>query len=228
VGGVRIVKFADNENMVRAFNYDKGYTYSIYGRLPEQALQVIEGKIAVILTDTGEDLLPVNEWEQQINFPSLSNDKMTVIFEVQIKDIPEQARVIKEISGTLNYLVGGSTKEIDLGIGQFAAGAAGTEFNAAIESLQPDDWDSTKQALTLKIDKPKDEIKDVIFYDAAGQPFEVENRGTMYSGNKTTYTFSKKDGNFPSQGSIAIEAYDDLQRKKLSFTLNDLEIFRIK
>ena len=82
--------------------------------------------------------------------------------------------------------------------------------------------------MVLKIDKSKDEIKKVIFYDISGQPFEIESRGSMYSENKVTYTFSKKEGDFPAQGSIAIEAYDDLQRKKISFTLNDLEIFRIK
>jgi len=228
VGGIRIVKYSDNENMVRAFNYDKGYTVSIYGRLPEKAMSVTEGRLTALLTDTGEDILPEGDWDQKISFPGLSNDGMVTIFEVQLKNIPQDAQLIKELSGTIDYLVGGATKEIDLGIGQFAAGTAGTQFNARISEIKPDDWDKSKQALVLKIDKSKDEIKKVIFYDSSGQLLEVESRGSMYSGNNVTYTFSRKDGDFPAQGSIAIEAYDDLQRKKISFTLNDLEIFRIK
>lgn len=138
------------------------------------------------------------------------------------------ARLIKELSGTVDYLVGGATKKIDLGIGQFAADTTGTQFNARIMEIKPDDWNSSNQVLVLKIDKANEEIKEVIFSDASGQPIEVESRGIMYSESKTTYTFARKEGEFPSSGSIAIEAYADLQRKKISFTLNDLEIFKIK
>jgi len=230
VGGVRIVKISDQKNEVRMFRSftEIGITYSIYGRLPEKALKVTEGKLTALLTDTGEDLLPDSDWDRTLNFPSLSKDGMIVIFDVEIKNLPENARLIKELSATMNYTVGETIKKIDLGFNQFAAGAIGTQFNAKIEKMQANDSDKSLQDIEIKIDKPPEEIINFSFYDTSGNSLEVNRTGWWGGGTPTTFFFSKSDGEFPAQGSITIETYVDLQKKKLSLTLNDLEILKIK
>lgn len=171
VGGVRIVKYSDQDNMVRAFNYDEGYVLSIYGHLPEKALKVTEGRLTELIADTGEDFLPEKDWDQKISFPNLSNDGMVTIFEIKLNNIPEDARSIKTLSGTVDYLTGGATREIDLGFSEIAAGANGTQFNATIKELKADDYDKARYALVLSIAKPPAEIKNFIFYDSGGPSF---------------------------------------------------------
>jgi len=228
IAGVRVINFSDSSNNIRPLMSDKGYTFSIYGRLPQKALQVTKGELTAVILDTGEDILPEKDWDRSIQFPGLSKDGMFTEFQVNFKEIPPNAQRIKELSGTISFLVGGTTKDIDLGFSELAGDIKGTQFDAVIKKIGPDEWDKSKISLVLQINKSRDEIKDVMFYDALGELMDVESRGSYFSESQVTYTFASKGGEFPAKGSIAIKAYDDLKRKKISFTLNDLEIFRIK
>jgi len=227
VAGVRIVEYSDSDNNIRAFNYGLGYTYAIYGGLPEEALKVTEGEITSIFTDTGEDILPQSDWDRSIRFPTLSKDKRVVLFEIEIKNVPPNAKKFIELSGTINYMVGESIKKVDLNIMKFEQGAKGTEFSALVESLGTDDWDPNKQAIAITLDKSHHEIRAMVLTDTTGKPLNTESRGETYYGNKSTYKFSMKDGSFPSEGSVVVEVYEDLKKYKLPFRLTNLEIFKL-
>ncbi len=230
IAGVRIIKFSDRENNFMPFNHDKKYTISIYGPLPQEVLSVKEGKLTTAMTDTGEDVRPEQDWDRKINFSRLSKDKKAVMFEATLKDLPDSASRIAELTGELNYLIAKTTKEVDLGLNFFAAGAVGQMFEAKIKSIEPSQRMNKKEdVLALDIKKPVDEIKEVRFYDADGRPLETESRGYSASPNSVTLNFTVKgSGVFPSNGSVHAIVYDDLEKYTLPFSLKDIEIFHIK
>lgn len=227
VAGVQVVKFSNPENDLRTFNGKSGYTISIYGSLPQEVLSVKEGKLITALTDTGDDVLP-GEWERKINFSQLSKDKRMVMFEVPLKELPASASRITEVAGEINYVIGKSTKEVDLGLDSFEAGATGQVFEAEIKSIEPATWGDKGNVLALEIKKPHYEIKEVKFYDSEGQPLETDSAGYSASMDQVTLNYSVKGGVFPSKGSVKVVIYDDLEKYTLPFSLRDIEIFHIK
>jgi hypothetical protein len=126
VAGVRRVYIADSDRGVTPLGQSKpGMTIVFLGELPGSVLSVKEVKLLKAVADTGDDLLPGEDafnWTQN----ELSKDKSWVTFEVNLAAPGENVNGLKEVSGTLQYVVGGKTKATDLGIAELKADAKGT------------------------------------------------------------------------------------------------------
>jgi len=221
VGGVRLVYYNDEVIELRPFNWDLGYTLSLVVTLPDKAVSVSEGKMLSAVADTGEDLLPENEWERPISFPELGKDQRTVLFEVKLKVPDEDVKGLRELSGTLDYLVSSGTKEVDLGITEFTAGAQGTEYNAAIVSIGPSKWDASETVLALKLNLKTDSVKSVEFYDDNGQALGLERSGYSSTGAVTSF-FYRVDKGLPDKGRIKIQVYEGQQKRQVTFRLEHI------
>jgi hypothetical protein len=222
VGGIQLVTQSDSDAGIRPFNEDTCYNVALIGQLPGAVLEVSEGELTKAVTDTGTDLLPDNEWNRKIHFPTLSERGDQVVFKVGMKLPEPDVHGMKEISGTLTYRVAAETKKVDLGITSFTADTAGSELGAVIEKIGKSEW-SDEIVLTLGLDIPHSSIKEIQFFDAAGTPFNVENRGTMYSGDSTTLEFGTESG-FPAAGRIVVEMYDNLQQFTTPFSVTDIDL----
>ena len=231
IAGVQITKFSDRNNFMAfdspPFNSRLGYKICIYGPLPQEVLSVTEGKLTAAITDTREDVLPKQDSDREIYFTNLSRDKKAVMFQVAFKDLPDSASRIAELTGELNYLIAKKTKEIDLSLNSFKAGAVGKMFEARIKSIEPAQWDK-KEVLLLDIKKPFYEIKEVKFYDADGKLLETEPRGRSNFMDSVWLHYAIKGGTFPAHGSVHAVLNDDLEKYTLPFSLKDIEIFHIK
>ena len=151
------------------------------------------------------------------------------MFEVTLKNLPDSASHITELSGELNYVIAKTTKEIDLGLNSFTAGATGQMFEAKIKSIEPSQWMNKKEdILALDIKKPVEEIKEIKFYDADGQLLETKSRGYAGSMNSVTLNYAVQGDTFPADGSVHAIIYDNLEKYALPFSLKDIEIFHIK
>ncbi len=222
VGGIQLITQSDSEAGVRPFNEDKGYNISLIGQLPGAVLEVSEGMLTKATDDTGADLLPDNEWNRKIHFPSLSERGDQVVFKVGMNLPGPDANGIKELSGTLTYMVATETKDVDLGITAFSSGATGTELGATIKEVGKSEW-SDQIVLKLALEVPHSSIKEVLFFDAAGTPIEVASAGSMYSGDSTTLEFGKESA-FPDSGRIVVTIHHNLQKFTTPFSVTDIDL----
>ncbi len=222
--GVRMVYETDSRKGVMPLNTNEpGLTFSVLGELPGRVLSIGKGKLLTAVAANGQDLLPERDWNRKINFPRLTEDKQSALFEIQMKLPPKGSNVLKEVSGMLEYSVGGKVEEKDLGLPGLTAGAQGKEFGAKIEKVGKSDWQKGYQKLELKLAIEREKIESVVFYDASGNELEVNPSGYMSSGRSTTLSFSRKEA-FPAKGRIALKIYADMKKYEAPFKLENVPI----
>lgn len=223
VVGARHVHFADHAKGIRPLNVmDPGVTLSILAELPRAALNVKDGKLLKASSDAGEDLLPKKDWDRRLGFPSLSEDRGSVVFDVTLRPPGPQAKGFAEISGSFTYQAGDKTEERDLGLGDWVQGAKGKELGAEIQELREEAFDKS-HVLELKLKTPRESVAGVDFYDEAGKKIEVRPAGYMATGGMVTLNFASK-AKFPPKGRIVARMYADLKSFEATFTLKDLDL----
>ncbi len=223
VGGVRLVKFSEQELGIRPFNYDKGYALSIVGQMSGSVLKFNSGMLEKAVADNGEDLMPSREWDRKISWPSLSKDKTTVVFDVKLKVPGKGVFGIKEISGTMEYIVAGEVKTVDLGINSFKKGAMGAKLGAEIKDIGENEWQEGYEMLKLKLALPSEAVKKVTFMDKNGEEIEVDQQGYSSSSGITTFNFSI-NGTFPAGATIKVEYYEDLKKYRIPFKIENVSL----
>ena len=223
VGGVRVVYFSDSDLDIRPFNYDAGYTLALVGTLPGAVLEVKGGNLEKAVSLNGEDLLPERDWDRKISFPKLSKDKTSVIFEVNVSLPDPKTEGFKEISGKIEYVVAGTSKELDLGFTSFKPETRGKEFEAVIKSVEENEWEKGHEVLSLEVALSSDSIKSIRFLDGQGNPLNVSRIGTMSSGDTTVVQYDI-EGKFPEKGTAVLEFFDQLKRFEIPFSLKNISL----
>jgi hypothetical protein len=223
IGGIRLVKESDPENGIRPFNYDKGLAVSMIGTLPGSVLKVTEGKLETAIADNGEDLMPERDWDRKINFPNLSTDQATVVFDVSLRAPSSGAKGFSEISGTLEYLTSGTIDPVDLGFGKLAEGEKGQQFDAVIKSKGKSDW-GDKQAIEISLALDSEAIESIQFFDKDGNELEASRSMSMGGGGSTTVTYNS-DVAMPDDGRIVINVHGDLKKFTIPWEIRDVTLF---
>jgi hypothetical protein len=223
VAGIQVVYAEDEDHNMRPFHSQVGITLVIMGVLPGSVMSIKEGKLESALTDTKEELLPEREWDRKLSFPRLSKDKTRVLFDVRLQLPSRLATKLESVTGSLTYLVAGELKTVDLGIGRFAAGVKGTEYGARIKEMGKDDWRDGWQKLSLELQLDREAVKEVKFYDAAGNQLEVSGSGSFSTGGSVTFNFGIK-GAFPQGGKIVVDVHDQLKAFVVPFKLENIDL----
>ena len=222
VGGVQWVRYEDQENEIRPLNGKKGFQLSVIAELGGAALSVGEGTVLEAIADTGESLLPESEWDRKIHFPRLSKNKDKVVFEVPLLAPSDRVQGIKKVAGQLNYTVGSTTTDTDLGLTNLTPGQKGTEFNASIEKVEKSQW-SEGYDLSIKLDIHNSKVKELQFFDESGEKLAVNSAGYSGWGDSTEFTYSS-DQAFPTSGKVIALVYDDLVVYQADFILENLDL----
>jgi len=223
VGGIRWIFESDDQKNVRPFNDSPGYTLSVIGQLPGSVLAVSGGILDTATGSDGSDLLPDQDWDRRINFPNLSTDHSTVVFELKLSAPGLAVKGFKEISGNLRYTVGIGLTNIDLGLTEIQAGAQGSEFGALIESIKPRPGQNSGLNIKLKLQLDPKEIISLKTISADGQ--ETVLRQTSYSGyNKNfTYTYGSKV-ELPPGARLVVQKYGEIKKYSIPFKLTNLTL----
>ncbi|MBN1898816.1 MAG: hypothetical protein JW827_08575 [Spirochaetes bacterium] len=224
VAGVRIVNIADWDRNIRAFHADQGYTLSLVGDLPGAILKVTGGKLEKAVANNNENLMPEKEWDRDIKFPSLSKDNKAIIFEVMMKLPGKNVKYIKDVSGYLEYISSGGTSKMDVGLTEFKEGVKGTSLGSEILSIKEDQWKKGSYVMELKMDIENEALKEVTFYDDAGQKMDVYRLGYSSQGTKSTVFSFSLNGAFPAKGRIQTEIYKDLGTFRVPFSLKKISL----
>ncbi|MDQ7778994.1 MAG: hypothetical protein RDV41_04710 [Planctomycetota bacterium] len=207
IGGVRIVRIDDGERGIRPFYESKGCTLALVGELPGAVLKVTEGKLEKAIASTGANLLPEDEWSRTISMCTLSADKTAVVFDVRLQLPDQDVPGLKEVSGTLEYVIEKGAKQVDIGVEEFKTGAPGKELGASIVSVKDSEWQAGTQVLSLQLAIAQEAIKAVHIYDTGGKELTTNSQGYMSSNETTTVDYSM-EGKFPAKGRIVVEVYD--------------------
>jgi len=223
VVGVRLVAQSDEKRNLRPFNYDAGYSVSVLVEFPGAVQGVTEETaVAVATADDGSSLLPDSEWSRKIHFPSLAKDKTAALLEFNLKVPGSGVKSLKELSGTVQYRVAGGTKVVDLGFDELKVGATGTNLDARIESIK-DGWAKNgSQDLTVHLQTNPDGLKSLSLV-VAGAKTELRQNGYGGGGNAYSFTYECKT-NFPANGHLVAEVYDQLKTFGAPFKLENLSL----
>jgi hypothetical protein len=223
IAGAKMIHEADNERGVSPLNESEpGLSFAIIGDFGGSVLSVKEGLLTKAVSDSGENLLPKEEFHRQISFPRLTNDRASVVLDVRLQKPGPKATGVKEISGKIQYVVGKTIKEVDLGFAEFAKGAAGKALGAEIQELGDAQFQEGHQELTLKLDTQKEAVTKVLFYDAAGKELETVFPEDTFGGD-AVFRISLK-GKFPAKGKAVAKVYQDLQVYEIPFTVTDVDL----
>jgi hypothetical protein len=218
VVGVRMVGMPDERFDDAPFHGARGYSLALVGELPGAVQSMSSGKVLSALGDTGESLLPKNEFDRMIDAPRLSKDKKMVRFEVNLASPPESIKGLKEISGILSATIGSGGGRIDLGITELKAGAKGTEFGALIRSLNTTPQGDT---LSLQVNLPRKSIESITVLDEAGRPFPVSPSGWSQVGESTGVGLIAR-GRYPSKGKVLIDLARGSEKVEVPFKIENI------
>jgi len=220
VSGVQWVHAADQDRGITPFS--KGapsFSLAITAELGGSALSVKQGKLLKAVADSGEDLLPPSEFEREIHFPRLSEDKTAVVFDVTLAVPGPKVTGLREVSGTLVYLVADKTVDVDLGVTDFAKGAKGKIHGAEIERVQAGD----EAEISLKLALGLDAIASIDFFDDKGAALPASRQGYSSSGDESTLDFVIK-GPLPKKGRIVAKLYDAPKTYEAPFKVTGLDL----
>lgn len=222
VGGVRLVRHSDYKRGVMPLGQNDGYTLSLIVELPVSVVKVSSGIVEKAITDTGRELLPKDEWNRKIKFPSLANDGKTAVFDVELLLPDDGAHGLEEVSGTLEYLTASGSREADLGVIQLEVGAKGAGYGAVISSIEADPWQKNATVLGLRMDLPAEAIRSVEFY-ADGAKLDINQRSSLSIDGTTTLKFSVKD-RLPQSARVVLNVFDELKKDRFPFRVRNVSL----
>ena len=223
VGGVRLVRFSDFGRGIMPLGQRDGYTLSLIAELPASVVKVSGGRIEKANTDTGKELLPKDQWDRKIKFPTLTADGKTVVFDIELLLPDEGAHGLEEVSGTLEYLTASGSREADLGVIAFEVGAKGTDYGAVVSSIEADPWQKNATVLGLRLDLPAEAIKSVEFFAEDGAKLDINQRGSGSIGGTTTLKFSVK-GQLPKSARVVLNIFDELKKEQIPFRIRNVSL----
>jgi hypothetical protein len=212
---------SDDWNM-KPFN-SSGYKMALTGKMPYIVSKALSGKVHGAVTDTGQDLTPESH-SSKINFPKLSKDKKTVLFEINMKSPDPGANSIKKASGVLEVLVASDYEDVDLGVMNLAKGTKADKLGIEIVDNKPNQWSKGQYFLSVKIKRNRSAIKSVKFYDESGQELKVKGAGSQMQNGSTTLSYSIK-GQWPEKAKIVINTAAKIEKRFIGFELNDVSLF---
>jgi hypothetical protein len=174
-----------------------------------------ESALEVATASDGSSLLDSDEVE--LESVNLAEDQTSVMFEVNLATPKPGVTGIKELSGTLEYVVAEGTRELDLGITELKAGAKGTELGAAIKEI-----DAGERQITLDVNLDPD---DIISFEAVAGNTRVELERNGYGGFNKNYTYTLSyEGKLPAGAKLVLTLHDNIQTFKVPFTLKDVPL----
>lgn len=202
---------------------DDEYSLTLVGELPGTVTKVKSGMATKAIANNGENLLPEREWDRKIHFPRLKDDKSTVEFRVDLLAPSKKVKGIKEVAGTLQYVVGIKPKKVNIGITEFKADAAGKEYDAVVVSVKESTWQEGAENMQLALGFSPEQLLTATFYDQAGNVLDVSKRGYSSSGGRSVLTFSCDEG-FPDKGKIVLEVYEEMKVFDIPFKITNINL----
>jgi len=228
VGGVSLVTGIDEERGIKPLQhqYQNCYKLSLILELPEPNLIITEGRVKKAVTDSGQDLLPEEEWNRKIDFPKLSKDKKAAVLNIKLSVPDKDAKGLAELSGALHYFKFIGTKKIDLGIMDFEDDTKSKVDGFSIKSIKkkPGAWEKGNTYMHIGINLLRGSIKDVKLYREDGTEIKTFFAGSSYMKDRLINYNIRTKGEFPPRGRIVFDVLDGITKHEIPFKLTNISL----
>ena len=205
---------------------ERGYKLPLVSELPVEAIDVSQGEIQKAETQSGTSLLPKDEWQRKIHFPKLGKDKKTVEFDVHLARPDDKTQLLREVSGTLQYLTAKGSGEVDFGVMYFEPRARGKKPGISIRSIKPDELQKDRMVVGINVDLPQAAVKSARFYTEDGTQLDASRSGWESSAGITTVYFTV-NGKLPQRGRIVLDVFQGLNKHVIAFKAADISLAEV-
>ncbi len=230
VTGARISRDLPLE-LKRGRNAESGYKLELTARFQEPVLCANEAVLEQAISDTGQDLLMAKDkrkaapnaiWEtSDTSRMYLSNDHTTATFTLAMRAPKPGTRGLREISGSLVYVVASGTRTVNLQFPVLADGARGKEYKATLAVVRKGGC----QNITVQLALPCMMIKRLAVFDASGKQFFMWDNSVSVSESPAKFSCSVSGKELPPSGRIVAEVYEGVKTTSLPFQLKDITLF---
>jgi hypothetical protein len=222
LAGLRIVGpgYGLNASELRAFYQPSGTTLALAIRASEnkKIVEVDDAKCSMVefADDRGYSLLDGVDWG---GFPKTSKDGRFALIEVTSKNRPSQGASRLLARGTIHLRVAASesTEKIEnLKL------EVGIKVNVGQEVIQVMKVQEEDDGLTLVLQINRtfvDNMKDLRFYKAGGDPVDVLSIGSFTFGNASQMEYNLDIKTAPAAMKIEIDLWQELETLNLSFEI---------
>jgi hypothetical protein len=234
VAGVQITWFdpseweeANDPNQTFQAGQSHNYTLTLAGRFTGPVFRIDGSTVDMAVTDAGNDLMvpmPSNPF-LFLHQHSENGQQRGKVFSGSLRLAMPTGKdtTIKKLSGKVAYTVVGKSKMLDLGLREFKVGAAGTEFEAKIVTINDTGLGNGK-ILVLQLSGLPEAFGEFKFYDEAGAALTFQNMLSPGSGNLRTFVFIRNQG-LPAKGRIELELFDSVKKLEAPFKLENVPLF---
>ena len=222
LAGLRIVGpgYGLNGTELRAFYQQSGTTLALAVRAPEnkKIVDVDDSKCSLVefTDDRGHNLLDGVDWG---GFPKISKDGHIALIEVTSKNRPSQNASRLLVRGTIHLRVAASesTEKIEnLKL------EVGTKANVRQELIQVMKVQEENDGLILVLQinrKFVNNMKDIRFYTARGNPVDIWGRGSFTFGNVSQMEYNLDTKSTSEALKVEIDLWEELEILNFSFEI---------
>jgi hypothetical protein len=195
----------------------KSYTLKLRGVLHNAMLSATGGGVEKAITTEGASVLPGEDFDREIHFPQLSEDKTKVTFSVHLLVPPDKTKGLREVSGSLEFVSGDESKAktVDLGITEFKKGAKGKQYNVEITSVEGGNVQFT-------IGLPEVNIRSVTFYGEDGKEIKSTSSSRSMMDEETSFCYSFD--NLPARGAVKVSVLEGLKKLEVPFAVKNIDL----
>ncbi len=191
--------------------------------LPNKALGVTGGVLKKAAGGNSENILPGNEWDCQIEFFSLSDDKRTVEFDIALALPNESVKTLKEAQGSLDFLTSSGSEKKESGPIDFMPGIWIEALGTTIQSISNSPLKENDTDITLQLNVEPQTILSAQFFSQDGKPLEAQQTG--WSKIDSIYTIKYTiSGRIPPAGKIIFETAKNVQKNTIPFKAANLPL----
>lgn len=215
VGTRRIVVSDGLPAELRPFGFQRSeLSLAVLLEFTNRVLEIPGLSMEPILTDDGATLLPAHR--KTGFFCKLSDDGTRAIFELELPTPGPGVRQLRELSGTVEYLVSKGTRDVDLGFDNLRSGSKGTELGAEITGLKPGtDDDETELELTLHLPEAAF-ISLALMINGTEHPLRKVSWGRIGSAHHFTF---RSEVAVPGNGRLVALIHDQLDTIRAPFKI---------
>ena len=227
LAGIQIVRDANGAEKILPFNQEKGLRLALIAELSEKSKEVLRISFEKVLTDMGQELLGKGEEKKPAQGTKLSKDKTKVVFETQSLALPDdKAKMVKEISGFLEYTTAGEPNEIDFGMMNFNKGGKSKDGVILVDRMTESIRRKNTMEIWLKpnVEFLKGSVRGVNFYSATGEKLRVKSLGASWKNDTLVLIGFSTRGSFPSKGKIVFEVLGDMKKHRVKFKLKNISL----
>jgi len=222
LAGLRIVGpgYGLNGTELRAFHQQSGTTLALAVQAPEnkKIVDVDDSKCSLVefTDDRGHNLLDGVNWG---GFPKISKDGRLALIEVTCKNRPSQDASQLLARGTIQLRVAASesTEKIEN-----LKMEVGTKVNVRQEDIQVMKVQEENDGLTLVLQinrKFVNNMKDIRFYTAKGDPLDIWSTGSFTFGNVSQMEYNLDTKSLPEALKVEIDLWQELEILNLPFEI---------